>query len=241
MHRASLARPELYLLGQEHWLEQIAHRVGHAHDVAPDGERVAPHRLPDHTEGGERGPRVRGLLRSTGKKRPGAPERTLEHCHACLLRQRLIVRLHAGRAQESPDRTFVDTAVLPDVERREMEPEGLRLGEQASHPTVSGRLLEAGVPERRLDRPEILQEASKAVPGRLGTAPVSEQRLDAPDHVRDQESVGLVPIPARHPDRKTILRSMTSERCCEWRSHGRTPVRDAQLAAEHAELRPMPV
>ncbi len=117
-------------------LEQVAHIVGHADDVGAHRLRRIPRRDGNDLEGVEELPRARRQLRAAGKQRTGGSQLVSEQLEPSRFVEGRVVGRDTGDPQHLGDGRFVNTAVLPDVERGEMKAErpsaNERIGEQAA-------------------------------------------------------------------------------------------------------------
>jgi hypothetical protein len=127
--------------------------------------------------------------RAGGGERAGVLELSGEDREPLGLPQGEVVRLHPPLLQELGDGGLVAAAVLAEVERGEVEAEGLGAGAESGEPPGPGEGAEAGGREPLGEEGEVLAEPLGGVRG-----PPSEVSSDAGAHGRHLHAEGLVAV-----------------------------------------------
>src|SRR3984957_12414922 len=121
------------LLEQDIDLEQIRHALAFGHDVSGDaGAAVAPVRFGRRAHDVELRQGFRRVARVRPRQQPLAGEFMAQQQHTVTLAERLVICRHARDLEQFGDHPRVHVRVLPQVQGRQMEAEGLHRPAQSS-------------------------------------------------------------------------------------------------------------
>ncbi len=165
--------PKPHLLHQQQHRQQVADVMRHADDVAADGGRVLLALLPQQLENLEHRAGVVAQLPARGRQRPRVAQLAPQHRDLLVLVERQVVFTDLAEPQELCHHARVHLRVLPHIQRREMQPERLRLRDHVRQYTVLGHL---GQPRRRqalLQPPQLRPEIVRT---ELGFTPQCPQQ-----------------------------------------------------------------
>ena len=130
---------EADLLQQQMDLEQVADRLAHRDDVIGDARRaVGGVRVGRGLRDGELGRGLVGISGEAAGERPGVGKLATEQGDARILVEAGVVGLDPGDLEQLGDDALVDRGVLAEVERGEMEAEGLNAADQPPELTAAG-------------------------------------------------------------------------------------------------------
>ena len=199
--------PQAGLLEEDVHLQHVRDALGLGDEIMGDrGWSIARMRIGRRRHDAQLGRRLLAILSEARAERAVAGELPAQQRDAGFLVQRQIVRLYPGFPEQLGDHAFVDGAVLPQVQRGEMEAEQLDGADQPGQPAARCQRAIAlhgkAAPERREIVPQILR-------ARIGLAlePRGARRLcagellvsggDARIDAGNRAAIGFVPSAGR--------------------------------------------